>query len=185
MAIFGVKTVFYVVSHPLKSEKVKRAVIKALIVFYSRTGNTRFVAEAIARNLKGDLEELVDKKKRGGIIGWLRAGNDASRKKETGLEQTKFSPAKFDLIVLGDPVWNKRVTPAMRTYLNRDDISKKKIALFNTSGSGKANTPPHMKELAKNQDPVAQLVLGKVLKNKEESEKSVAAWCVEIKSKLK
>lgn len=57
--------------------------VKSLVVYYSRTGNTRFVAEMIAEKLKADIEELIDKKGRGGSIGFLIAGKDAALKKET------------------------------------------------------------------------------------------------------
>jgi hypothetical protein len=53
---------------------------------------------------------------------------------------------------LGAPVWNKRISPAMRTYLNKNDMSKKKIAFFNTNYSDEdSNAFSVMSELAKNQ----------------------------------
>ena len=158
--------------------------MKSLVVYYSRTGNTRFVAEKIAEKLGADIEEIVDKKKRSGMIGWLRAGRDATREKETEIEQTKYSPSDYDLIILGAPVWNKRVPPAMRTYLNKNDLSNKKTALFNTSDSGEDSTFSAMRELAKNQNPVAQLVVRKPLKNKEEAERKVEEWCKELTARV-
>lgn len=56
--------------------------MKSLVVFYSRTGNTRRVAEMIAGEMKADLQELVDKKSRKGPIALLRAGRDAIKKGE-------------------------------------------------------------------------------------------------------
>jgi len=159
--------------------------MKVLVVYYSRTGNTRFVAEKIAGKLKADIEEVIDRKNRGGMIGWLRAGRDATRGKETEIEPTKYSPLNYDLIILGAPVWNKRIPPAMRTYLNKNDLSKKKIAFFNANDSDEVkNTFSVMRELAKNQNPVAQLVVSKVQKNKNEAEKKVENWCEQITAKL-
>ena len=157
---------------------------KTLVVYYSRTGNTRFVAEKIAGKLKADIEEVIDRKNRRGIIGWWRAAGDATRGKETEIERTKNSPSDYDLIILGSPVWNKRIPPAMRTYLNKNDLSKKKIAFFNTNGSDEVqNTFSTRRELAKNQDPGAELVVSKVQKNKE-AEKKVENWCEQITAKL-
>jgi flavodoxin len=45
--------------------------MKALVVFYSRTGATKQVAEALAESLNCDSEELIDTKKRGGPLGFL------------------------------------------------------------------------------------------------------------------
>ena len=154
--------------------------MKSLVVYYSRTGNTRFVAEKIAEVLRADLEELIDKKDRRGAIGWLSAGMDASLNRETEIGQTRHSPSGYDLVVLGVPVWDLRVPPAMRTYLNRNDLSKK-IALFCTNaGSSAENTLSSLITLARNQNPLAQLVVSKVLKNPKQAESKVENWCKEL-----
>lgn len=47
-----------------------------LVVFYSRTGNTKKVAEALARELKCDTDEILETKSRKGILGYIFAGRD-------------------------------------------------------------------------------------------------------------
>jgi len=47
--------------------------MKTLVVYYSRTGKTKFVAEKIAVELKADVEEVVDLKSRSGRFGFLKA----------------------------------------------------------------------------------------------------------------
>ncbi|MBE3088681.1 MAG: flavodoxin family protein, partial [Actinobacteria bacterium] len=42
-----------------------------LVVYYSRTGTTRKVAEYITKQLGADMEEIIDMKKRSGIWGFL------------------------------------------------------------------------------------------------------------------
>jgi flavodoxin len=37
--------------------------MKSLVVYYSRTGKTKFVAETIAAELGSEIEEIVDLKK--------------------------------------------------------------------------------------------------------------------------
>jgi flavodoxin len=34
--------------------------MKSLVVYYSRSGNTRFVAEKISQKIGGDIEEIID-----------------------------------------------------------------------------------------------------------------------------
>ena len=45
-----------------------------LVVYFSRTGHTRVLAEGIARALGADLEEIRDRTDRTGLLGWLRSG---------------------------------------------------------------------------------------------------------------
>ena len=33
--------------------------MKVLVIYYSRTGNTKFVAEKIAQELEADIEEII------------------------------------------------------------------------------------------------------------------------------
>jgi flavodoxin len=48
--------------------------MKALVVHYSRAGNTKFVAEKIAQGLGADIEEVIDKKTEAGqLVGWQLA----------------------------------------------------------------------------------------------------------------
>ena len=43
--------------------------MKSLVVYYTRTGNARFVAETIAAEIGSDVEEVIDLKKRTGALG--------------------------------------------------------------------------------------------------------------------
>lgn len=113
--------------------------MKSLVVFYSRTGNTKKVAETIAEQLDADMEKLIDMKKRAGIIGWLRSGWDAIREKTTDLRVTKYSPQEYELILLGTPVWANKITPALRTYILEKKDAFKRVAFFCTEGSSDAD----------------------------------------------
>ena len=107
--------------------------MKSLVVYYSRSGTTRFVSEKISQEIGADIEEIVDKKTRKGRLGFVVGGFEATREKTTEIAETQKSPCDYDLIVVGTPMWNKRVAPAVRTYLKRNDLSEKKVALFCTS----------------------------------------------------
>ena len=76
---------------------------KILVVFYSRTGNTKKVAQDIAQSLGADVEQLIDKKDRSGALGYMGAGKDASKEMLADIEPIKYDPAKYDLIVMGTP----------------------------------------------------------------------------------
>ena len=106
--------------------------MKSLVVYYSRTGNAKFVAETVAAELGSDIEEVVDLKKREGKLGWMSAGRDASGGKQTEIAPTTKNPKDYDFIVIGTPVWAWNPSAAIRTYLSKNDLSGKKVALFFT-----------------------------------------------------
>lgn len=118
--------------------------MKTLVAFYSRDGHTKRVAEIIANALNAELDEIVDKKPRKGILGFLRAGYDATRRKTTEISFTK-NPTDYDIVVIGTPVWNSRVTPAIRTYLlrNRENIRRAAFFATCTGRSGKCLKQMH------------------------------------------
>ncbi|MCD6140431.1 MAG: flavodoxin family protein [Thermococcus sp.] len=120
--------------------------MKTLVVFYSRSGTTKRVAQEVAKALNADIDELIDKKSRKGILGFLRAGYDATRGKTTEIEFEK-DPYDYDLVIVGTPIWNSRVTPAIRTYLlwNREKI--KNAAFFSTCAGRPGKCLEQMEEL--------------------------------------
>ncbi len=101
---------------------------KILVVYYSRSGTTRRIAESISGKLSCDIEEVVDLKNRGGPIGWLSAGRDAGNKSLTKIEKPKKDPEPYNHVILGSPIWNGSISTPIRTYMTEN-----KHALGNTS----------------------------------------------------
>lgn len=106
--------------------------MKALVVYYSRTGKTKNIAESIAKKLGADIEEIVDTTPRKGFFGFLFGSRDAMFKKGTSIEPLKSKPEDYDVVVVGTPIWAGTMAPAVRTYLNISKI--KKAAFFCTCG---------------------------------------------------
>jgi len=156
--------------------------IKTLIIYYTRTGNTKFAAETIATELGADIEEVIDLKKRQGKLAFLSSGRDAMQGKETQIAQTKRNPNDYDLIIIAQPIWAGNPTPAIRTYLNKNDLLGKKVALFfSDSGLGKAMEKT--KTLIQNSNFVAELSLpAKSFENKEDTKKKLTEWCNILKT---
>ena len=156
--------------------------VKSLVVYYSRTGNARFVAETIAAEVGSDVEEVIDLKKRSGPLGFLSGGSDARRGKGTEISPSTKSTNIYDLIIVGTPVWASRPSPAIATYLKKNDLSGKKVALFFTQGGKKPTAIEQTKALMPNSEFIGQLSLINPLATKEESEKQIVAWCKTLTS---
>ena len=155
--------------------------MKTLLVCYTRTGNSKFAAETIAAELGADMEEVVDLKNRKGRLAFLSAGRDAMQGKLTEIEQTTKNPLDYDLIVIAQPVWAGSPTPAIRTYLKKNDLSGKKVALFFSDGSYKA--VEKTKAILPNSTFVGELALpAKEFENREEAQKRIVEWCHTLKT---
>jgi hypothetical protein len=111
-----------------------------VVVYYSRTGVTRHVAERLASILKADLEEIRETVDRSGLIGYIKAGRDAIRRKEAILI-TRHSAEGRKIIVLGMPVWGFNPPPAIRAYVKETLSEGARICGFATmNGSGAEKT---------------------------------------------
>ena len=151
--------------------------MKSLVVFYSRTGNARFVAQTVAAEVGADIEEVIDLRKRSGIIGFLGGGSDARRGKGTEIGPTQKSPADYDLIVVGTPIWGGRPTPAITTYLKKNNLSGKKVAVFFVQGGKRPQGIEQTKALIPNSTYLGEISIINALKNKEETERQIMEWC--------
>ena len=108
--------------------------MKSLVVFYSRSGVTQTVGAAVAEALEGDVEELLDARKRTGLLGFLRSGNEARNKKLTELQPTRLEPSDYDLVIIGTPIWASDISSPVRTYLTHHQNAFKHVAFFYTRG---------------------------------------------------
>jgi len=157
--------------------------MRTLVVYYSKSGNTRRVAEEIQKALGGDTEELVEVgAKRSGLFGFLFAGRDAMRGRPSKIEPTKRSPADYDLVFIGSPVWGWNLVPAVRSYLASADLKAKPVAFFCTmGGSGAEKTFASMQELAREAKLLGTLAVREAeLKPSEALDQRISAWAKEM-----
>ena len=122
--------------------------MKTLVVFYSRTGITKKVGEALAAKLGADIEEIKDTVNRSGAKGYLLSGRDAMRRKLTTLEPQSKNAFEYDLVVIGTPIWAWNMSAPIRTYVTEQKNNFKNVAFFCTmGGSGNEGTFSEMTEV--------------------------------------
>jgi flavodoxin len=122
--------------------------MNVLVVFYSRTGNTRIVAEELGKVLECDVEEIIDTKNRSGSLGYMKSGRDAMTRKLTILQDVVNDPSGYDLVVIGTPLWAGHVSTPVRTYLQQQE-NFNQVAFFCTAGGvGFEGTFKDMEELS-------------------------------------
>jgi flavodoxin len=151
--------------------------MKAIVIFYSRSGSTKKAAEAIAQALGCDIEELVDTQKRSGLFGLIRSGRQAMKEELTTLQPLKKDITQYDLVIVGGPVWASKMSVPVRTFIAQNKDRMKEVAFFFTSG-GKDNAPkifPAMEQLC-GKRPRAALGLRTVELKKDQHNEKVRAF---------
>jgi flavodoxin len=151
--------------------------MRSIVIFYSRTGNTQFVAETIASIWGSELIPLKDKKKRSGVLGWLLSGRDAYLERQTEIEQVNVDLEKYDIIFLGCPNWASNLAPAIRTFIAANDFAGKKAVLFCTQdGMGAEKVFNNLRRVTIGADIVSEKYFNKVNKNKEVIRMQIKEW---------
>jgi flavodoxin len=133
----------------LKANRGYSMAKKVLVVFYSRTGNTKKIGEAIAKELNCDSEQIMDAKSRAGIIGWLRSGMEGTKEKPAVILDTKKDPSVYDMVIIGSPVWGSKMSSPVRTYISKHKDHFRQAAFFITcGGAGNEAALKGMEELS-------------------------------------
>ena len=107
---------------------------KCIVVYFSRSGNTKKVGELIASKLSCDLKAITPIKSYKGLFGWLKAGYQAASKKIPPLNSIDINFNEFDLVIVGTPVWAGNMSSPIRSFLTNNSKNFKNVAFFNTSG---------------------------------------------------
>jgi flavodoxin len=129
---------------------------KTLIVYHSRTGHTRRVAEALAQRLDADLDEIRIVQPLDGIAGYVMCAIEAAAGLAPALRPGTRDPAAYELVVVGTPVWFWSLSSPVRSWLESHRLTRR-VAFFCTmGGSGSGRAFAMMTELA-GKAPVATL----------------------------
>lgn len=158
---------------------------KILVVFYSRTGTTKKVAEELACQLNADIEEITDLKYRDGVIGFIFGGRDAVLRRNTEIGEIKKDPSKYDLVVVGSPVWGRNITPAARTYMHCNKDKFGKVACFCTMGGENSGKIFDEFQNVIGKEPVAKFSIRAKEANMEDLKHKVKLFSGEIERKVK
>jgi flavodoxin len=123
-----------------------------LIVYLSRTNNTRAIAEIIQNQVGGDLVALE-------LENPYPEDYDAIVKQVAEENASGFLPplktkvdlAKYDTVFIGFPTWGMQLPPPVKSFLHQNDLAGKIVIPFNTNaGYGVGSSFKTVKELCPN-----------------------------------
>ena len=108
---------------------------KILIVYLSRTNNTKAIAEIIQKNVGGKLAALELEKPY--PDNYEVTVQQVVKENETGylppLKTKIDSIQNYDMVFVGFPTWGMKMPPPMKSFLKQYDLSGKTIIPFNTN----------------------------------------------------
>lgn len=124
---------------------------KVLIVYLSRTKNTKTIAEIIQKNVGGDLVELELQNPY--PENYKEIVDHVSKENESGFLpplKTKIeNNEKYNVVFIGFPTWGMKLPPPMKSFLKQYDLNGKMIIPFNTNaGYGIGSSFDTVKELS-------------------------------------
>jgi len=125
--------------------------MKIGIVYYSRTGNTKKVAEILEKKFKEQKADVnlieIEHVKR---PGFFTAGRSAVKQLELPIKNTGFDLKNYDFIITGSPTWVGCPSPFIKTFINKaENVKDKNVAIFGT-GISPINSREKFKEILEN-----------------------------------
>ena len=172
---------------------------KILIVYLSRTNNTKAIAEFIHQKVGGTLVRLEVEKPY--PENYEATVQQVARENETGfLPQLKTKIdgiEKYDVVFLGFPTWGMQLPPPMKSFLSQYSLKGKTVIPFNTNaGYGEGSSFQTVRKLCPESTVLEGFVTrggserdGQYLVIKEararETQKEVEIWLRKIKIPLR
>ncbi len=149
---------------------------KVLIVYYSRTNNTKTFAEYIKDKTGGDLFQIET------VKAYPTDYNETTDVAKEELNdnarpeiKTRVSVSDYDTIFIGCPIWWGTCPMAVFTYVEGEDFTNKTIIPFTTSGgSGLGSVESDLKKYTKAKNYLPGLTISGSRIN--ESRESVNNW---------
>ena len=121
-----------------------------LIVYLSRTNNTKAIAELIHKKVGGTIVALELEKPY--PVDYTAIVQQVARENETGYLpplRTKIDKIdRYDVVFLGFPTWGMQLPPPVKTFLRQYSLKGKTVIPFNTNaGYGTGSSFETVKEL--------------------------------------
>ncbi len=131
--------------------------MKIKVVYFTRTGNSKRIAEKISEKLLCDAIELKDTMNWKGVFGFIKGGYYAVKKKAVSINTSK-ELGEFDALIIVSPLWADGIVPAVRGLLATTELEKVSLVVSSSGSIVKERAGYHavydIVEMKKNEDEV-------------------------------
>jgi flavodoxin len=157
---------------------------KAIVVYFSLEGNSKYVADIIVKYLEADTLRLITEKDypKGNVSKYFWGGKSVVFGEKPKLVSYSFNADEYNLIIIGTPVWAGSFAPPIKTFLGENDLKNKKIALYACNSGGDADKCFNkLKKEIPDCEVIATLALADPkVKQLEENSKMIKEFCNRI-----
>jgi flavodoxin len=108
---------------------------KTLILYYSRTGNTKMCCEALQKELGADLIEIKDLKNRDGGWGFFTGALGSMFNVHTNIDPLNPDLSPYKNIIIASPIWTGTLSTAIRTLIDKNRLDNKQVVMFTTTNA--------------------------------------------------
>lgn len=108
---------------------------KTLILYYSRSGNTRAACEVLQQELGAEMVEIKDRGGRGAGFGIAMGMLKTVLNLRTDTDPETMDLAPYRTIIIAAPIWAAKFGLAMRSFVERNRFDGKRIIIFITADS--------------------------------------------------
>lgn len=112
--------------------------MKSLVVYYSMTGKTKLVAEAIAEALKATLVEILERRPIPIPFVYLSGAFRALTNRGSKICPVDVDLKQYEKIFIGSPIWASRPTPAINSFIYQTNFEGRSVIPFFTMGGDNA-----------------------------------------------
>ncbi len=104
--------------------------MKTLIAYYSLTGNNKYLAEAIQKEVGGDILEVKSKWKR----NWPLIFFDVAFKRFPKIEKTNMDVVDYERVILVAPIWISKIASPLCTFIKQERKNLKNFSFISFCG---------------------------------------------------
>lgn len=126
--------------------------MKAAVIYYSKAGTTKRIAEKVATTFDADLYFVEPEKAYGNYVSAvIRVAGEKLSKKAPALKTEVADFSSYDTVFVGFPVWYSTLPQHLQEYLSKADLAGKRVIPFATAGAnGKESSLETVKKLCPN-----------------------------------
>ena len=123
--------------------------MKFAVIYYSKSGNTKKIADKIKEKFDADMYFVEPEEAYGNYFSAVaRVGKEKVTKKEPVLKTKVSDFSDYDVVFIGFPVWYSTMPQFQQEYIRKCDLKGKRVIPFTTAGAnGKEASLNTVKEL--------------------------------------